>query len=184
MYVYESEFPIDYFSGMTQLSHYINLCFKNKEDPASYLSYYKLQKFLINSFMAVKCAVTNWEGDIRGDDIFISAIPWLDNTTKKILAFKQDNNGTSFIVSEFQLPLPVKDQQFQLMKLHDLNSQSIMIYFEESFELTVNLIERGTKENNTQVNVIHLDELKNLLNTQENKTSEKKDNLSDFEKIG
>lgn len=169
MYVYEAEFPIDYFNGMTALKDYIKLCVDNKEDDSIYSSYFDLQKFLVNSFMNVKCSVTSWEGDIRGDDIFISAIPAPDNTTYKLLAFKQDNNGTSFIVSEFLLP---KSDQFKLVKLENLVSNVMMKYFEESFSLTLSLVKKVEMEFPSKVSVINLDDIKEIVDRHDNKPIE------------
>lgn len=162
MYVYEAEEPIDYCMGMTLLKDYIKLsCDNRKESKLCYLPYLHLQKFLINSFMAVKCAVTSWEGDIRGDNIYISAIPIPGNETLKILVFKQDNNGSSFIASQFPLPL---SNGFKIIKLKDLVSSAMMTFFEESFTLTIELIEKATCEIPSTVNVIGFDDLKEIVN--------------------
>jgi hypothetical protein len=170
MYVYEAEFPIDYFVGMTRLDDYIRLSYKNK-DEYDYLDYLGLQKMLIKSFMAVKCSVAGWEGDIRGNDIFISAIPSLDNTTLKLLAFKQDNNGTSFIVSDF--PLPTDEHQFELKKLQDkLKSYDMMEYFEGSFKLTMDIITKATKNIPPEVNIVRFEDLKELVSNHENNKKE------------
>ena len=175
MFVYDAG-TIDYCNGMTALKDYINLCFLNRDEPCEYLSYLELQKFLISSFMAVKCTVSHWEGDIRGDNIFISAIPIGDNTTLKLLAFKQDNNGSCFIASEFPLPL----DDLKILKLHkDLVSTAMMDYFQESFSLTVQLIDDAQKEIKPQVNVIHMSDIKDLLENTQIKQEEVKEGIKE-----
>ena len=183
MFVYESDEPIDYFSGMTKLKDYINLCYKNKNDPCSYMTYLELNKFLISSFMAVKCTVNHWEGDIRSDDIFISAIPIGDNCTAKIIAFKQDNNGASFIASEFSLP---KSDHLKQAKIHDLTSECLMDYFDESFSLTMELLDKATKETNPIINatVVSMYELKEAVekHNKKDETSNKFD-IKNYQKL-
>jgi hypothetical protein len=190
MFVYECA-PIDHFSGMTKLCDYMSLSYNN-QDSCEYLTYLEIQKFLISSFMAVKCANTYWEGDIRNQDIYISAIPISGESALKILSFKQDNNGTSFIVSEFELPT-----SFDLKKssLRQLNSELIMKYFDESFTLTIDLIQQFSKsyKNEQKPIVIDIDELKNALKKHDekcckeepDKTSKENNlyDLSQFEKV-
>lgn len=49
-----------------------------------------------------------WEGDIREGPL-ISAIPSADGDVRYIIAWKQDNNGTTFVATPYPLPWLVDD---------------------------------------------------------------------------
>lgn len=165
MFVYETVSSIDCFKGMTRLKDYLKLSWEKYKSDKSYFSYFEANKFLINSFMAVKCTVGSWEGDIRGDEIYISAVPFTEEESKKILAFKQENKGRSFIVSECQL-FPSK-AQFKPIELKNLVSSAMMEYFHESFDLAVDLIDKATKGIKNEAAIIDINKLKELIKKHE-----------------
>ena len=45
----------------------------------------------------------HWEGDMRQGPFF-SALPTGDSDCAFVIAWKQDNNGTTYVVSEIELP--------------------------------------------------------------------------------
>lgn len=111
MWVYQLDFPIDDFGLMINFKDYHEKCCKftdqklcqdvgeYHEDPQTIRS--KLRRALRE--LARKD--TYWEGDIRGNDLYIGSLPDTEDgcSSDYYFALKQDNNGSSFIVSEFPL---------------------------------------------------------------------------------
>src|ERR1044071_5804365 len=96
--------------GTTKLKDYILLSELYSQEGcfSDYMVREKIKKFLIECFMAVFTTENHWEGDVRGDEIAISAIPNSNGESPcRILAFKQDNNGSSWMVSELYFDRPV-----------------------------------------------------------------------------
>lgn len=103
MYVY-SICPIDMWVGwMTEVEFIRHL--KNTIEPSSVESalaeYQSLKKRAMDAAYEA-----GWEGDIRPDSgPFVSGIPDPDcGWSSYMIAWKQDNNGTTFIASPCQLP--------------------------------------------------------------------------------
>lgn len=145
MFVYEMGI-VDFFNGMMPLSDYIKFC-EEKSVPSleschsnhQFMAIIDLKRFLMRSFMAVQSYHNNWEGDVR--EIAISAIPRpTANTPYKILVFKQDNNGDSFMVSECPMTSCFKGDEVEyLSELRKLDNQTLMNIFDHAFNLTEDL---------------------------------------------
>lgn len=107
MYVYAPDLPIDYFSIMQNVET-LFWELRSNEGKGHY-PYYPmssdwLRSFIEQCFWEVAETDNYWEGDVRGNEMFIGAVPDPENVSCVFfVAFKQDNNGTSFIVSEVPL---------------------------------------------------------------------------------
>lgn len=137
---------VDFFNGMTRLSDYIKLC-DEKMIGYDYPSYIELKKFLIICFMEIKTSIIQWEGDIRGsNEIFISAIPRSGlNNPYKLICFKKDDGGQSYVVSECKLNfLNEKNQQIScVIAIKDIEKRDIIRSFHESHDLVEELFEKA-----------------------------------------
>ena len=123
---YQAEGIIDFYQGLIPASVYhrdftsppVKMEWQEhdyKEDRRSFLNWFSHQ---------LRCAydyLPYWEGDVRGQNIFVGAIPNVHGSnTKKYLIFKQDNNGSTFIVSDCPMEIdglelmtnPIKDRKF------------------------------------------------------------------------
>jgi len=172
MYVYDMGI-IDYFQGMTRLKDYINLCPDDGEEYERefYIPKNKLKLFLMKCFMHVKSRKMGWEGDIRNDDcIAIGALPDSEYyKTHKFIAFKQNNNGSSFVVSECQLPLRSHDGDAKFNGSPRLeNVDLILDFYEECLELVEGLFNPSKK----------------VFIPQKTEAENNIEQLNDFEKIG
>lgn len=130
MFVYDMN-CIDFFDGMTKICDYIKLI---QNDTKYYPTYKSFKAFLIKCF--VNARICGWEGDIRNEDcIGISAIPMMNGASpSKLLAFKQDNNGSSFLVSEHLLS--IDSEEFgELLEGNKTTPDVLMYYFDESYDL-------------------------------------------------
>jgi hypothetical protein len=145
MFVYEMGI-VDFFNGMMPLSDYIKFCEENStfnensfSNNHKYMSIIDLKRFLIESFIAVKTHYHLWDGDIR--EIAISAIPRpTANTPFKILVFKQNNDGISYMVSECPMTsCYAKNEIPQPSALDKFDTKELMEFFTESFNLTEDL---------------------------------------------
>jgi hypothetical protein len=96
--------PIDWWDGWTPEYDYLRRLFvdeyadNNRGRVADYVSLRaKAER------MALKAG---WEGDIRGDDVFVSALPPAngDGAGPLMIAWKQENNGDTFVYSPWPLP--------------------------------------------------------------------------------
>jgi len=135
MIVYDAGI-LDWFNGMTKLTDYIKLCYDKEciEKEAFYHTQDHLKGYLSLCFMELKSRIYYWEGDIRDHDcIAISAIPTNYCSTSKILALKQNNNGSSFIISE--APLYFDNEFTELEYNPSLKPGDMMLFYKESLEL-------------------------------------------------
>lgn len=108
MYVYAPDMPIDIFGIMRQVETFF-WELRDREMTCEYLEYpmssETLREFVENCFWCVAKCENYWEGDVRSKEIYIGSMPDVDSVSLFFyLAFKQDNNGSSFIVSEFEIP--------------------------------------------------------------------------------
>jgi len=108
MYVYAPDMPIDIFGIMRQVETFF-WELRDREITCEYLEYpmssERLREFVEHCFWCVAKYENYWEGDVRSKEIYIGSMPDVDNVSLFFyLAFKQDNNGLSFIVSEFEIP--------------------------------------------------------------------------------
>jgi len=142
MYIYDMGI-IDYFYGMTRLKDYIKLCHDSDSIENFYPTKKEIKLFLMKCFMHAKAKKIGWAGDIRDDDcIAISSIPDTGYyVTHKFIAFKQDNDGQSFIISECELDLNGQDGIAKpLIDCRDIYDVNILLnYYEECVELVEKL---------------------------------------------
>jgi hypothetical protein len=141
---------VDFFNGMTRLRDYITLSHFYGNTHVFYHTHKDLKQLLIKLFMCIKSHETDWEGDIRSENIAISAIPMPNGRSPKVfIVFKQDNNGSSFMVSEFNFSFDdqadADGMAKEVLKLKPLNSQVLLKYFNESFDLVEKLFNSATQ---------------------------------------
>jgi hypothetical protein len=101
--------PIDFWHGWTTLEDYRAEYYKSlpNADIEPFNNYPEAVKFLEAAQRAAKQA-TNWEGD---GYVYISAIPMYgDPSSGIIVAWKQSNNGTTFVASPVALPWMVQSE--------------------------------------------------------------------------
>lgn len=149
MFVYDMGI-VDFFHGMMPLNHYIKFCpEKDNGFNDHFLTIKQLKSFLIKCFIQVKMHETYWEGDIRDGEIAISGIPRpTTETPYKLIVFKQDNNGNSFIVSECVLFTYDDVEKFctEIRPLKkDITSGKITEWFEESYDLVESLFKEESE---------------------------------------
>jgi hypothetical protein len=85
----------------------------------------ELRDILVNSLMSLWERKTYWEGDVRGDNLYIGTVPNADEVCSNFfIALKQDNNGTSYIISEFPF---IHLQEYEVNKLRNLNLTDAMV---------------------------------------------------------
>lgn len=135
---------LDFCHGMTRLFDYIKLC-DEKMMCCVYPNHIELKKFLIICFMEIKTSIILWDGDIRHDEIYISAIPGVHSaSTKKLIAFKQDNGGTSFCVSESKLEIDNNGSRLNsVFSLKDFDKRELLRFFHESHDLVEELFSKA-----------------------------------------
>jgi hypothetical protein len=102
-FVYELASPIDFWDGFALLEDFT--CSDALDDEIAYRAERpptRAMKLLAAS-MHIASTRGHWEGDIRGGP-FISGLPRDGYPNALIVAWKQDNNGTTFVGSEIELP--------------------------------------------------------------------------------
>lgn len=110
MYVYQLGFPIDDFGMMRHFKEWYDHSVKcdTEDDGDCELNYTVpsiLRAVLRTMLRRLAMMDTYWEGDIRGNELYIGSVPDEEDydAQKYFIALKQDNNGSSFIVSEFPI---------------------------------------------------------------------------------
>ena len=100
MFIYELN-PVDYFTGSIPLDEYLNST-KEIDDPYGEHEFTKNQ---IEQLTAEMKNIDSWEGDVM-DGVYLFALPGKNMDTNLALGivWKQRNNGTTFVVSEMELP--------------------------------------------------------------------------------
>jgi hypothetical protein len=103
VYVYEMS-PVDYWEGMTPLGSYFDdRCMSNMLEWRRAPEFDRVLRFLFRT-MEIARSHGHWEGDVAHGP-YISAVPdsgGLDCAL--ILAWKQSNNGTTYVASQIELP--------------------------------------------------------------------------------
>lgn len=101
MFVYQVG-PVDFFSGMLPIAMAADRAKEECGDEAVF----DLFRFVMECARYVSLAKDSfWEGDIRGKELYVFAIPDADSCSQRFgLVWKQDNNGTTFICSPVELP--------------------------------------------------------------------------------
>lgn len=101
MFIYETS-PQDYFDGMVPLCDAI---YNSGENEGSNDTAWRIIHFVISCVYKVARAKSFWEGDIRGNDIYLFSLPDPDNAMVRMgLVWKQDNNGSTYICSPVEIP--------------------------------------------------------------------------------
>lgn len=124
-YCYQVEGIIDFFQGLIPASIYHRDFTSPEKMGWEEHDYKEDRRAFLNWFSyKLRCAyeyLPYWEGDVRGKLIFVGAIPYSHGScTQKFLIFKQDNNGSTFVVSDFPMDItglelmttPIKDRKF------------------------------------------------------------------------
>lgn len=189
-YLYEMG-TIDFYQGMTRLSDYIRLC-DEKLNSYDYPNYLELKKFLIICFMEIKTSTIQWEGDIReSNEIFISGIPRLDcKQPHKLIVFKQDNGGQSFMVSECKMNFynDNKELLVSTISLKDVDKRDIINSFHESYDLVEELFSKNSNKNIIENPIEHFKNIKmewngsniEMIKLDENNTNDNKFDKSNY----
>lgn len=110
MYVYQMSFPIDYFGVMRQFKDVYNDSIEDEKlHPDEYsfkcpMTHRELQFLLRRSLRSLARMRTYWEGDVRSGELYIGSVPGDDdyNDSHYFITLKQDNNGSSYIISEVE----------------------------------------------------------------------------------
>lgn len=99
MFIYETV-PIDHWQGwLTMPEAAAKLCV----DGLGFTHEEELRHLADNLEEAKRLAkAAGWEGDMR-EGPFVSMLPNQDNTVSYVIAWKQDNNGSTFVASPYQL---------------------------------------------------------------------------------
>jgi hypothetical protein len=103
MFAYQTG-PIDVWTGWLTEAQYLDQLAKEEEEGfGSSSSVAKYEELRSQAFDLAKKA--GWEGDIRQGP-FIAGLPTdsIGADGKIMVAWKQDNNGTTFVVSPIKLP--------------------------------------------------------------------------------
>lgn len=103
MYVYQMDFPIDDFALMISFKEYYKKCLQyNDENFENIEEAERVKSRLRRALRQLARKDTYWEGDIRGDELYIGSLPDAEDgySSNYYFALKQDNNGSSFIISE------------------------------------------------------------------------------------
>jgi hypothetical protein len=107
MIVYRLD-PIDWWNGW----HRVEDLFEKQDDPeegsATKLRTKELWPFLAEAFHAAR-EWLGWEGDVSDGDLWATVLPPTEGfgwgpDMPFVLAWKQKNNGTTFIASPYRLP--------------------------------------------------------------------------------
>ena len=104
MYVYALITPIDFWIGWNKPEDIVSWCEDNdfSPDKLARRDYFPM----LRRAQRIAYDHLGWEGDIRkGSGPFISLIPSKDGCSGEIIiAWKQDNNGQTFVASPYALP--------------------------------------------------------------------------------
>lgn len=97
MFVYELS-PIDFWDGWTRYSEMLE---RSRSIPGNGISDNELEKLFRRAKNAARRV--GWDGDMR-EGPYVSGLPSNESCPFLMFAWKQDNNGTSFVTSPFELP--------------------------------------------------------------------------------
>lgn len=108
MFVYVTT-PIDYWEGWTLLDKFLDVHSIDEEDAEPFADVRReaavnhLMPFLDKAYAAAK--ERGWDGDFR-EGPYVSGIPPRRGTFDPtfVLGWKQDRNGTTFVVSPYEMP--------------------------------------------------------------------------------
>jgi hypothetical protein len=127
MYVYAIA-PIDFWYGWTPLTVVLNDASNRADDRGFEIKHRELFDFWAAA--QKRARALGWEGDIRGCFGELDGGPWFaplpvnnPGETAFMIAWKQDNNGDTFVASSIPLPwLQTKAQTPGAEHIHQLGS--------------------------------------------------------------
>lgn len=105
-YIYQTP-PVDYFQGLRRITdvarEYVLTPEDEREGDSELFSLFSLAMYCARAVALAKGSY--WEGDIRGQNLYVFALPDPDATPPHLgLVWKQDNNGNTYICSPVPLP--------------------------------------------------------------------------------
>ena len=163
MYVYNLNIT-DYWDGLVPLRKYIREELATPKDWVNNESHAerveKLKKFVKRCFDAVYTSDNCWEGDVRGYEIYIGGLPYNVTegmcNTELFLTWKQDNNGSCFLVSPFKLSYlggecePIEYISINTASFYVRMSEKIFLEIERLFKFDEEeLVYKSFHQNNT-----------------------------------
>lgn len=99
--------PIDDFSGCIPFRAYVENVLSDRSDFCEVGSELQSRFILLSEIYANIAEAMNgtagWEGDVRGDDLYVFALPGHSGSTLIGYVWKQDNNGSTFVASPVRL---------------------------------------------------------------------------------
>jgi hypothetical protein len=102
MFIYQTG-PIDFFAPMMRIDEAAK-AMRDEEGVDDGRSTFNLFRFAMDcAAMVYHADGSYWERDVRGDNLYVFAIP-CEGSPQLGLVWKQDNNGTTFICSPVVLP--------------------------------------------------------------------------------
>ena len=102
--------PIDRFLGCISLAQYLDQIRYEQEHYGQMMTKEQCEKEISAVVERLACEMgklyrSGWEGDVRdGTGIYVFAVPGEESDTEVGFVFKQDNNGTTFVISPVELP--------------------------------------------------------------------------------
>ncbi len=104
-FVYQTE-PLDFFFGLSSLEHAAKDALAMDDGYGRERLMTSLVKQAMEAaYVVSKAKGSYWEGDIRASELYVFGIPDPENHgVRHGFIWKQDNNGTTFIVSPVQIP--------------------------------------------------------------------------------
>lgn len=91
--------PIDIWVGMEHFfAYYYKAAWEDKG---------AIRNFLYKALHCLSKSSSFWDGDIRGDNLYIGEIldPYCCGDSHYYIGLKQDNNGTSYLIFPFEMPI-------------------------------------------------------------------------------
>mgnify|MGYP001568649025 CR=1 FL=1 len=108
IYVYEMGFPIDDFGAMIRFSEWYAKAveLKSKDEGEEFMDHpITIRNLLRRLLRSLARKHTYWEGDIRGNELYIGSIPNDEDFDQQyFIALQQENNGGCYIVSQIEFP--------------------------------------------------------------------------------
>ena len=109
MYIYSID-PIDFWPGWYKEADYL----KSVDDVDDLVGNTFVEEYqALKKRALAKALDAGWEGDIR-EGPFVAGLPSSGGDVRVMIAWKQDNNGTTFIASPVELP-QLKQEAFTVV---------------------------------------------------------------------
>lgn len=103
--------PIDDFSGCVPFRSYVEdvlsyrsaFCEVGRELQSRFITLAEIYTEIAEAMDGFIGKKSIWEGDVRGDDLYVFALPGHSGSTMIGYLWKQDNNGSTFVASPVRL---------------------------------------------------------------------------------